>query len=82
MLLEPVALARDGAAARRDHLAVGKIVALTHARVLDIDCVCVTTGVPLVMSIVYAPFELPPICRMRPGRYIAVLEVQPPLWRR
>jgi len=31
------------------------------------------------MSIVYAPLELPPICRMRPGRYIAVLDSQPPL---
>ena len=29
------------------------------------------------MSMTAAPFELPPICRILPGRNIAALEVQP-----
>ena len=56
-----------------------RIVAFTHWRFVDIDCVRAVSGVdsPL-MSTMIAPFELPPIWMMRPGRNIAALDVQEP----
>ena len=52
------------------------IVALTHWRCDDSDCVGVTTGVPPpAMSMTIAPLELPPSCKMRPGRNSAALPV-------
>jgi hypothetical protein len=40
------------------------------------DCVVVTTGCAPLMSMTTAALEAPPICRMRPGRNIAALDVQ------
>ena len=54
-----------------------RTVALTSRRWVDIDPVDVTTGAPLVMSITTAPLELPPNCRMRPGRNMAALASLP-----
>ena len=50
-----------------------RIVALTHWRCDESDCVGVSTGLPLVMSITTAPLELPPSCKIRPGLNIAAL---------
>ena len=53
-------------------------VADTHCRLDDISWLTgVTTGCGPVMSMTTEPFELPPICRIFPGRYIAALEVHP-----
>src|SRR5882672_7638863 len=52
-------------------------VAETHWRLLDMFGWVVTTGAGPLISMITEPFELPPICRMRPGRNIAALEVQP-----
>jgi hypothetical protein len=54
-------------------------VAVDRRRCDDIDCVGVTTGVPLVISITTAPFDAPPYCRMRPGWNIAALASPPRL---
>src|SRR5688572_6124162 len=51
----------------------------THWRRVAIACVVVTTGCGPVMSMTIAPLELPPICRILPGRYIAALDVEPAL---
>ena len=52
------------------------MVAVTHRRCDDIDCVGVTVGEAPLMSMTMAPLELPPNCRMRPGANIAVLELE------
>ncbi len=66
--LPPVASTRPSA----------RTVAETHCRFEDISWLTgVTTGCGPVMSIITEPFELPPICRIFPGRYMAALEVQP-----
>ena len=57
----------------------GSTVALTQRRCVDIDCVGVATGTGPLMSMTVAAFELPPICKTLPGRYIAAPEVQPAL---
>jgi hypothetical protein len=44
---------------------------------VDIDCVGVATGTGPLMSMTVAPFELPPICKILPGRNIAAPDVQP-----
>ena len=51
-----------------------RMVALTHWRCEESDCVGVSTGLPApVISITTTPFELPPSCRIRPGRNMAAL---------